>query len=251
MVASGMRQLNRDSINPLYLQVSDYIRDKIYSQEWDATERIPSERQLMELLDVSRGTVKRGIETLVKEGILVQHRGSGTFVARPALPRPSGQSLISIAESFRAEGIRFETRVVEMKRLRADAACAKHLGLVEGSDILLLRRLRLSGNKPLVFMESRLNLAECPGLSRFDYTKRALFSAVEETSRRKISYARGQYGACVAGERYAAVLGCEERDPILHVEQVVYLEDDAAIEWSSMWYPPNLYQKTLLFREAK
>ena len=246
-----MRQLNRDSINPLYLQVSDYIRDKIYSQEWGATERIPSEHQLMELLGISRGTVKRGVEVLEKEGLLVQRQGSGTFVARPALPRPAGQSLISIAESLKAEGVRFETRVVEMKRIQADAACAKHLGLAEGSAVLLLRRLRLSDNRPLVFMESRLNLEECPGLSRFDYTKRALFSAVEETSRRKISYARGQYGACVAGERYASLLDCEEKDPVLHVDQVVYLEDDAAIEWSNMWYPPNHYQKMSLFREAK
>ena len=67
----------------LYVQVSDFVREKIYSKDWGVDEPIPSEHELMEMLHLSRGTVQKGIRQLVDEGLLVQQRGRGTFVVQP------------------------------------------------------------------------------------------------------------------------------------------------------------------------
>ena len=95
---------------PLHVQLSDFVREKIYSREWGVEERIPSEHELMAMLGLSRGTVQKGIRALVDEGLLVQQRGRGTYVTQPVMARPSSNRLLSYAESMHAQGIDFVTR---------------------------------------------------------------------------------------------------------------------------------------------
>ena len=95
-----MAQFEKSSDSLLYVQVSDFVREKIYSKEWGVDDRIPSEHELMDMLDLSRGTVQKGIRTLVDEGLLVQQRGRGTYVTQPVMARPSSNSLLSFAESM-------------------------------------------------------------------------------------------------------------------------------------------------------
>ena len=96
----------------LYVQVSDYVREKIYSKDWGVDEPIPSEHELMNMLHLSRGTVQKGIRQLVDEGLLVQQRGRGTFVVQPVMARPSSNRLLSFGESMSSQGIKYQTRVI-------------------------------------------------------------------------------------------------------------------------------------------
>ncbi|EHG0201494.1 GntR family transcriptional regulator, partial [Salmonella enterica subsp. enterica serovar Napoli] len=75
-----MKTLNKSSHIPLYQQVVEWIRESIYSGELVEDDRIPSEFQIMDMLEVSRGTVKKAVDQLVREGVLVQVQGKGTFV---------------------------------------------------------------------------------------------------------------------------------------------------------------------------
>ena len=93
-----MSDFEKKDTSLLYVQVADYVREKIYSKEWGVDERIPSEHELMAMLHLSRGTVQKGIRSLVEEGLLVQQRGRGTFVIQPVMARPSGNKLHSFAE---------------------------------------------------------------------------------------------------------------------------------------------------------
>lgn len=70
--------INREVSKPVYLQVADYLRNNIYSEEWGKGEQIPSENQIMKSLEVSRGTVKKAVNMLVEEGLLYQIQGKGT-----------------------------------------------------------------------------------------------------------------------------------------------------------------------------
>ncbi len=61
-----MNGFKKDDSNLLYVQVSDYVREKIYSKEWGVDDRIPSEHELMEMFDLSRGTVQKGLKMLTR-----------------------------------------------------------------------------------------------------------------------------------------------------------------------------------------
>ena len=234
-----MRGFEKTKDSPLYEQVSDFVREKVYSKEWGADRRIPSEHELMELFGLSRGTVQRGIRVLVDEGLLVQQRGRGTFVAQPVMARPSSNSLLSFAESMDEQGISYETRVVEMRVESAGPVCAAKLGIVEGADYLYLLRVRSVRGRPVMLIESRLNLRACPGLDRADFDSEGLFAAVERTRGHAIGASEMVYSARAVGKRRGRWLGCEEHAPVLELEQLVSLDDGTPFEWGSVWLPAN------------
>ena len=223
----------------LYEQVSDYVREKVYSKEWGADRRIPSEHELMDMFGLARGTVQKGIRVLVDEGLLVQQRGRGVFVAQPVMARPSSNSLLSFAESMDEQGIDYETCVVEQCVEPAGRLCAEHLGIEEGDDYLYLARVRSVVGLPVMLIESHLNLAACPGLDRADFEEEGLFAAAERTSGRKIGSSEMVYSARAVGKRRGAWLGCNEHAPVLELEQLVTLDDGTPFEWGSVWLPAN------------
>jgi DNA-binding GntR family transcriptional regulator len=238
-VSAKRTALSKDASAPLHAQVSDFVREKIYSKEWGLDERIPSEHELMEMLGVARGTVQKGIRALVDEGLLVQHRGRGTFVTQPVMARPSSNSLLSFAESMTEQGLDYTTRVCVRELMGANRACARNLQIPEGSTFLYLVRVRSVDDQPVMLIESHLNLTVCPGLAEADFAHEGLFAAVERTSGRKIGQAEMIYSARTAGKQRAAWLSCDERAPVLDLEQVVRLEDGTPFEWGSVWLPAN------------
>lgn len=230
-------QPNADEL--LYVQVSDFVREKIYSREWGVDEPIPSEHELMELLHLSRGTIQKGIRQLVDEGLLVQQRGRGTFVTQPIMARPSSNRLLSFGESMSAQGIDFTTRVVRSEVRRANRACAENLQINEGADYLYLVRVRKVYNRVVMLIESHLNLQVCPGLEKSDFEHEALFAAAERTSGQGVGRSEMVYAARTAGKRRGYWLECDASSPVLVLDQLVFLEDGSPFEWGSVWLPAN------------
>ncbi len=237
---SGRRNpIKRSGGAKLYEQVSDYVREKIYSKEWGVHEPIPSEHELMELLQLSRGTVQKGIRTLVDEGLLVQQRGRGTFVTKPVMARPSSNHLVSFAESMEAQDISYKTRPIELRVEPASALCARKLGIAAGERCLFLTRVRSVKGRPVMYIESYLNLVACPGLEAADFAHESLFSAVERTSGMMVGDSEVTYSARVAGKLRGAWLECDEHAPVLNLDQIVRLQDGTPFEWGSVWLPAN------------
>lgn len=231
--------IDKSSGELLYAQVSDFVREKIYSKEWGVNEPIPSEHELQDMLGLSRGTVQKGIRQLVDEGLLVQQRGRGTFVTQPVMARPSSNRLLSFAESMNAQGIEFVTRVVERRVEAANSACAENLDLEEGDDYLYLVRVRSVLGRPVMLIESHLNIKAIPGLVDVDYEHEGLFAAVERLSGREIGRSEMVYSARTAGKVRGGWLECDEHAPVLDEDQLVRLDDGTPFEWGSVWLPAN------------
>ena len=168
-----------DTAPSLHVQLADYIRDKVYSQEWPEGTRLPSEHQFMLQFGISRGTVQKGIQLLVNEGLITKVKGKGSFVIKPNVEHLTGNSLLSFAESLSMQGINFTTEVVGAEVITADKVCSQRLGVPLNSPIFYLRRVRSTEEGPLLYMEGRINMLTCPGIDKFDYSKRTLFSAIE------------------------------------------------------------------------
>lgn len=241
-LSAGLRERRDGSTkgrDALYIQLADILRERIYSHEWPSGHKIPSEHALMAHFDVARGTVRKALKSLVDEGLLIQVRGSGTYVAERGLSHPAGVRPLSFADSLREQGQDFTTRVVEMHREAASEEIAAELGVAQGEEILYLQRVRSVGGEPIMCQESWLNLGECPGLDQCDFTVDSLFNAVQHCAQRRIETSFMRYSARVAGSEHGALLACDETSPILILEQCICLEDGAAIEWSRAWFKPG------------
>lgn len=232
---------NKQVFKPLHLQIADSIREQVYSNIWDPEERIPSENEFAAFFKVSRGTIQKALHALVLDGLLFQVKGKGTFIAQPSFNYITGNNLLSFAESLHLQGITFVTKVVEEKIIPADFMTSEKLQVPIGSNIFYLRRIRYVDQEPALLMESKMSLVTCPGLEYFDYTKVTLFSAIEQTSQRKIGYSKQRHGARVAGTERGNLLACDENAPVLHLDQVCYLSTNIPAEWGNIWLPANKY----------
>jgi DNA-binding GntR family transcriptional regulator len=227
------------STEALFTQLASILREKIYSHEWQSGSRIPSEHDLMREFGLSRGTVRRAIGVLIEEGRLVQRRGKGTFVTGPGISHPAGVRPISFAESLRRQGKDFVTHVLTKEVTAAPESVANALDIKVGDPVMYMRRVRTVEGVPVICQESWTNLSECKGIEDMDFTQVSLFDAVERTSKRKVKYSVMKYEALVAGHEHGALLRCDENTAVLHLEQVIHLEDDAKIEWSVTWLTPG------------
>ena len=223
----------------LYVQVSDYVREKIYSKDWGVDEPIPSEHELMDMLHLSRGTVQKGIRQLVDEGLLVQQRGRGTFVVQPVMARPSSNRMLSFGESMSAQGIKYLTKVVKSEVRQAGPLCAENLQMDVGDDYLYLCRVRYVSHRAVMFIESHLNLSVCPGIEDANFEHEALFAAVERTSGHGIGRSEMVYTARTAGKVRGGYLEGDEHAPVLELDQLVRRDNGVPFEWGSIWLPAN------------
>ena len=223
----------------LYTQLTDIIREKIYSREWAVKSKIPSEHELMARYNLARGTVRRAISALVDEGLLVREHGRGTFVAEPGLSHAVESRPFSFAEALHNQGKEFKTVIVDEWVTPAPADVAIELDVPAHSDVMFLRRVRYVDDVPIMCQESWLSLQECPGLCDVDYVKESLFDAVERCSGRKIKYSKMRYAARIAGKEHGELLACEETAAILLLEQTISLADRRPVEWGTTWFRPG------------
>ncbi|MDJ1121509.1 GntR family transcriptional regulator [Olsenella sp. YH-ols2217] len=229
---------NDRSSEPLSSQVAEHIRSKIYAKEWGPGDRLPSEHALMEQFGVSRGTVRRALQSLIQEGLLTSEHGRGTFVRVPRVLHPTGNRPLSFAAALEDQGIRFETTVLEREAVTPPSHVATRLDL-DGADLVLhSHRLRCdSAGTPLMALDSWIPLKRCPGIERLDLTQVSLFDAVQQTSGLLIAWSEMSYTAVLAGSDIGAVLGVPETAPALRLDQLIYLESGDPVEWSSVFLP--------------
>ena len=225
----------------LHVQAANFMREKIYSHEWLPDAQIPTEHELMDILGMSRGTVRRAIKTLVEENLLSQIRGKGTFVTKTVFTHPTGSTLISFAESLRSQGVDFTTKVLLHEVKAADELIASKLFVPVGSPVLALNRLRSVDGEPIMFIESNINLSALPGLDEVDFNTHTLFATIEERFGKRIGHSNARYAARVAGQERGSVLGVPAESPVLHLEQQIFLTDNTSAEWSNVWLSANKY----------
>lgn len=236
-----MNTVLKDSEVPLYLQVSEWIRENIYKGDLTTGDRVPSENQIMDMLGVSRGTVKKAVTMLVNEGLLVQVQGKGTFVKSENISYSLGEGLLSFAESLESQHLNFETKVIESRRDVASKLVASKLGIDVGAPILYLKRVRSVEGEKVMLIENRINLVHCPGIEDIDFNKNNLFPTVERLSGKKIASSESRYAAKIIGAERGHYLEVHEDAPVLHLEQIVYFENNIPLEFGNVWLKSDKY----------
>lgn len=236
-----MNTVLKDSEVPLYLQVSEWIRGNIYKGDLTTGDRVPSENQIMEMLGVSRGTVKKAVTMLVNEGLLVQVQGKGTFVKSENISYSLGEGLLSFAESLESQHLHFETEVITSRVDVASKMVASKLGLEVGAPILYLERVRSVEGEKVMLIENRINIAHCPGIAEIDFNSNNLFPTIERLSGKKISFSESRYAAKIIGAERGHYLEVHEDAPVLHLEQLVFFQQDMPIEFGNVWLKSDKY----------
>ena len=143
---------NADDRQPKYLRIHSSLRERIASGQWPPGSLLPSQRELADEFGVSIMTLRQALQLLTDEGLIQTRHGSGTFAA--ARYAYDLGHLRSFADDLTAQGAEITTRVLAAEAVTPPAAVAARLGAL--GDVLRLRRLRLSGGRPLIVQTSYL-----------------------------------------------------------------------------------------------
>jgi len=241
--------LERDSLIPLYEQVEAVIKENILKEVWSKGSKIPAEPELMRELGVSRGTLKRAISNLQKNGFLVQKQGLGTFV-QSDIEIPLADGLFSFSEYFYANRIDFKNTILLEKIQKADVELAKKLDIDIGDKYLYLRRIRKVDEETVMIIENNINIAYAPNIETADFTKESLFSIIEKHSKETVDYSETKYAAIGADIDTAHYFNIDKGAPLLYQEQIVHLTNGNIIEFAKVWIKSNHFSLgTILHRK--
>ena len=227
--------LDRTGPTPIHAQIQTWMVDQIESGAWPTRFKLKAEVDLAQDLSVSRGTIRKAIGELIADGLLMQIHGRGTFVAPHVVEQPLADRLVTFSEDLISKGIAFETQVLEQAVIAAKGKVANRLNLVTGERAFYLKRVRLVGGDQVVVLHNYVVYAMCPAIEKSNFTAERLFQVLEETYQLKLLRGERTFQAQAASAEVAGLLKMAEGEPVMHVEQLTYLENGAVIECSDLW----------------
>jgi GntR family transcriptional regulator len=228
-------RLDKADATPLYRQLADNLRSQIERGGIGPGRALPSERDLSVMTGMSRVTVRKGVEMLIDEGLLLRRHGSGTFVA-PRIEAP-GAGLSSFTDDARARGD--EPGVIWMVRTHAapTAEEAGALGVPETARVARLGRVRLSGGEPLAIEHAVVPAAFLPDLHDLGDS---LYAALGARGFRPVSGTQ-RLRASLATPTEAAMLSIREGSELLRIERLTRLADGRPVEFTRSAYRGDRY----------
>ncbi|MFV3126550.1 GntR family transcriptional regulator [Niveispirillum sp. KHB5.9] len=214
---------------PLYRQVYDIIVAKVAEGVWRPGEAIPSEHALARELGVSQGTMRKVLDALTAEKLLVRHQGKGTFIAENTQER----SLFRFFRMVRAGGERVTPGMGEqsVKVRAARIADQQKLDLAKGSRVVEISRVRLVDGKPTVRETIILPSALFPKIEERMPLPNTLYSLYQTDFGINIVSTNEELRAEIATADDQRLLAAPAGAPILCIDRVALSLQDRKVEW--------------------
>ncbi|MDW5443731.1 GntR family transcriptional regulator [Polaromonas sp. SM01] len=221
------------AFSPLYQQIKSLILQSLQAGEWKPGEMIPSEMDLAARFRVSQGTVRKAIDELAAENLVVRRQGKGTFVATHAEHHVQYRFLRLMPESGDAssEGPA-ERQIIDCKRLRAPADIARALALRSGDAVLQVRRVLSFQGAPTILEDLWLPGGPFKGLTadRLADYRGPMYALFETEFGVRMVRAEEKIRAVAADAAAAQLLDVATGTPLLSVERTAFTYNDTPME---------------------
>lgn len=219
------------TFSPLYRQIKALILQALESGEWRPGQAIPSEQELAARFNVSQGTVRKAIDEMAADNILIRKQGKGTYVASHNDPRQMFRFLRLVPEEGNL--VHPESVPIDCRRTKAGQEAAHALAIEPGSAIIILRRILKFEKKPIVADEIYLPEEIYPGfnMEMLQLWNSSLYSLFETRFGLRMIRAQERIRAVAADRAVVELLQVAEGTPLLSVERVTYTYGDKPVEW--------------------
>lgn len=209
---------------PLYLQLMESIISEIETDNYKENEKLPSERELCTLYDVSRITVRQALQELEREGYIYKLHGKGTFVA----PGSYNQNLIklySFTEEMKSLGKRPSTKVLSFQKMKADERLVRKMSLATQEEVYQIVRLRLADEEPLMYETSYLPAAVFPDLDGEEFNRRPMYDIFSNVYQVTVEKAVERFSATAVRPEEAEHLEVHANQPAMLIKRFAYYKD--------------------------
>lgn len=238
------------AFSPLYQQIKSLILQSLQAGEWKPGEAIPSEIELAGRYRVSQGTVRKAIDEMAADNLVVRRQGKGTFVATHAEHQVQFRFLKLVPDLGMpgSEGPA-QRDIIECRRLRASADVARALALRSGEAVLQARRLLSYGGVPTIVEDIWLPATPFKGLTaeRLADYHGPMYALFETEFNVRMVRADEKIRAVSAAGGLEALLQVATGTPLLSVERIAYTYKDLPMELRRGYYRTDThhYHNTL------
>lgn len=206
-----------------YLRVREHLRRRL--QSMGEGELLPSEVELCAEYGVSRITVRRAVDDLAKDGLVVKEQGRGTFVARPIVAQKYSERFTESIQGFYGEmvgrGEQVGTQVLRQRVTFASPEMAAMLLLAPTDEIIELVRLRSVNGAPNHIVHTFLPRSLFPGTATADFTTGSLYDFIRTEYAADLHAAHLTVEVGLASAEEAELLGVGDGSPLLQVSSRV------------------------------
>jgi GntR family transcriptional regulator len=232
------KRFGGESSAPLYLRVKKLVQQAVEQGELKTGDAIPSERDAAGMLDISRVTVRKAFTELVRDGVLLQRRGSGTFVRGPAhrIEQPLSR-LTSFSEDMRLRGLKTEADWLDRSSGLPTPEEALKLSISPSEQICRFHRLRRADGAPLA-----IELAAVPHrfLDDPNAVGASLYDALEARGCRPVRALQRLHATGLSAAD-ARLMEVPVGSAALFIERISYLPDGRIVEYTRSFYRGDTY----------
>jgi len=227
-----MRKLRvalEENAGPLYARVKAIVLARITGGDWPPGMALPAEMELARELGVSQGTVRKALDALTAEQVVVRRQGSGTYVAEHT-PAHMLFRFFNIYDESGAQVLP-DSQPARTTTGEASAVERRRLELGDGAKVIRISRIRTRASLP--FMDDRIVLPEAlfPGLAQETEMPNTLYDLFQKRYRIHVARTEEQVTAVTATARLAERLGVKPGTPLLAIDRVTYDLSGRRIEW--------------------
>jgi GntR family transcriptional regulator len=215
--------LQKGTAGPVYQQLQSLLRERIAAGAWQPGQAIPPEQGLAQQYGIARMTLRQALEGLIREGLLVRRRGSGTFVAQHRVERELTR-MHGFSEDMRARGMVPSARLLAREVVPAPKAVSEALQLGQREAVIHVHRLRLADALPVALETSYLQYDLFHAVLGADLERGSLYKLIQETIGIRLCFAAQELEAALPGPSESAALEISRRHPVLVIRQTTYVQ---------------------------
>jgi len=220
---------------PIYIQIAESLLERISMGELAPYERLPSERELSETLNVSRMTLRAALRVLDNKGLLVRRPGDGTYIAQPKIERQAGK-LVPFTEGMRLRGYQTGAKIIALEQRLAETSIASQLKIAVSMPVYSIQRLRLINQEPVMLEKFAVPVYRFPNLDTFDLETRSFYEIAETEYGITIHQAQQSLEAVSATEFEAELLQVVPGTPLMLERRQAFDPDSRPVEYGQDLY---------------
>lgn len=226
--------------SPIYMQIKQFIVQKIDSGVWHIGFKIPTELALTEQFGVSRMTVNKAIRDLVNEGRLQRRPRLGTFVCEPTEKAESPLlDIRNIAEEVSNRGKAYRSKVLRQQALKADDTIATKLGVMLGTQVFYSEIIHYEDKEPIQLELRWVNSSYAPNYLQQDFTQITPNQYLSESC--PLSAMEHTVEAIIPDARVRQELNMKVSEPCLLLNRRTW-SDDRLVSTALLYHPGNRYK---------
>lgn len=233
-----------------YNYIANDVRRKILDGKYKANDQLPFEKELCEQYEVSKMTVKKALDILVAEGLIIKRRGAGTFVKDLSV---EDMERMIVGSQILGTSAYYPTRSLTSKVLRfeivvANEKVANKLNIPLASFVYDIERVRILDGKPIVIENTFMPVSVIPDLS-LQNVEASIYEYIQDGLGLKIQSAHRNITVRKASDKEVEHLELKTGDPVGIVEQIGFLSSGTTFEYSISTHRYDAFSIEMMIRQ--